>query len=55
MPEDNHFVAHPEGGVTTEGAIAAQAAPATEPTAEPEVKPEGDEAPAAEPEEKIED
>lgn len=32
MPEDNHFVAHPEGGVTTEAAIAAEKTKADEAT-----------------------
>lgn len=36
--EDNHFVAHPEGGVTTESQIAAEKAKAAEPQAEDKVE-----------------
>lgn len=49
MAEDNHFVAHPDGGVTTEAAIAAQAAPATEPATTADAAPEAAAEPTTEP------
>ena len=65
MEEDNHFVAHPEGGITTQSQIAANkpevatepiaaesevvTGPSTEPTAEPEAPATEPEVPATEP------